>query len=161
MGSRASCWVERVPNLRTFDRPQRLISRLENIQTRQGGRVWPNASACRADHRRFKSGPWLGVRAAICLPDVSPVPTVTGRIFHAWRAIHLHLNTPRAFVSRCFCLCRRYDEISDCGSPWHPCLSALKKSITGGRLSRPRRPNCGCSWVRAEKTMICGPVRRV
>ena len=29
------------------------------IGMRQGGRVRPNASACRADHRRFKSGPWL------------------------------------------------------------------------------------------------------
>ncbi len=28
-------------------------------QTRQGGRVRPNAAACRAAHRRFKSGPWL------------------------------------------------------------------------------------------------------
>ena len=36
-----------------------LFDRLRYCYLRQGGRVWPNASACRADHPRFKSGPWL------------------------------------------------------------------------------------------------------
>ena len=33
-------------------------------QWRQGGRVRPNAAACRAAHRRFKSGPWLSFESS-------------------------------------------------------------------------------------------------
>ena len=38
---------------------QGLSGRRIYLHMRQGGRVRPNAAACRAAHRRFKSGPWL------------------------------------------------------------------------------------------------------
>ena len=68
-------------------------------ETRQGGRVRPNASACRADHRRFKSGPWLvtsitqshyirggasGNRKAVRDGNRRDVPVSTIKILSCW-----------------------------------------------------------------------------
>ncbi len=44
---------------RSWSVPLCLNERSDNTEPRQGGRVRPNAAACRAAHRRFKSGPWL------------------------------------------------------------------------------------------------------
>jgi hypothetical protein len=58
--------------------PLCLNERGNNGYSRQGGRVRPNAAACRAAHRRFKSGPWL-------LPYT---------LRSTQRASFPHLNTP-------------------------------------------------------------------
>ena len=44
---------------RRHHRPLGLSAGRRYYSVRQGGRVRPNAAACRAAHRRFKSGPWL------------------------------------------------------------------------------------------------------
>ena len=45
-------------------RPLGLSGGRQYVRVRQGGRVRPNAAACRAAHRRFKSGPWLNLRSS-------------------------------------------------------------------------------------------------
>ncbi len=48
-----------VPDTSRDRRPLGLSAGHRYYRLRQGGRVRPNAAACRAAHRRFKSGPWL------------------------------------------------------------------------------------------------------